>query len=112
VIDSLNPMKRSLSDIDYLSFTRYVQLLCKENGITGIFTFRSPADAKILSESDVTTIVDNMIVLTFDANSKDEMRSQILVAKMRGSGHDKRRKYFSIDGKGISMPAEGRSALK
>jgi circadian clock protein KaiC len=106
VIDSLNPVKRSLSDSDYLSFTRYVQLLCKENGITGIFTYRSPADGRLHTDSDVTTIVDNMMVLSFDPHSTEEMKSQILVAKMRGSGHDKCRRYYSIDGSGMSMAAE------
>jgi circadian clock protein KaiC len=112
VIDSLNPMRRTLSEDDYLAFTRYVQLMCKEKRITAILTYRSPRDPRALSDSEVTTVVDNMIVLTFDEENKQELRSQILVAKMRGSGHDKHRRYYAVDSGGISIAEVGKSGLR
>jgi circadian clock protein KaiC len=103
VIDSLNPMQRSLPESDFLSLARYIQMMCQEKGISAVLTFRTPGNVSLVYDSEVTTIVDNLISMGFDEASKSEIRNQILIVKMRESPHDKRVHDYSITGRGVAV---------
>ena len=102
-IDTVTAMKHTLPGEDFISFMRYLQLLCKERHLTAVLT-STTGTLVMASESGVPSLADNIFVMRY-RELENEMRREIFIMKTRGSPHEKQAKSFKITGKGIVIQA-------
>jgi circadian clock protein KaiC len=99
-IDSITAIRHILREEDFIEFARYLQLLCKEKGLTVYLTALSRING--YSVSGISTLADNIIVMRYDERG-DRMVKEFFVMKSRGSPHDKRIAEFEISEKGLTI---------
>jgi circadian clock protein KaiC len=97
-IDSVTAIQHTLKEEDFLEFIRYLQLLCKEIGLTIYLTALSRMDG--YSVSGISTLADNIIVMRY-LEEDNMLNREILVIKARGSPHDKRITRFDVKDMGL-----------
>ena len=98
VIDSITAIQHTLKEEDFVEFIRYLQLLCKERGLTAYITALTRGYS--LGMSGISTLADNIYVLRYMENG-DKFIREIYVMKTRGSPHDKEIKRFEITDSGL-----------
>jgi len=97
-IDSLTAMKHTMSSEDFVTFMRYLQLLCKEKELT-LLAVSSTGKRWASLPSGASTFVDNIVVMRH-RELADRIAKEIMVTKSRGA-HDERIVHFDVTGKGI-----------
>ena len=82
----------------------------KQQGVNGLLTSTTPTllGGGSVTEAHISSITDSVILLRY-VEVGGEMRRGIMVLKMRGSGHDRRIRDFSIDGQGMHIGPPFRS---
>lgn len=101
-LDSIPAIENVLSGTVF-DFMRYLQILCKERGVTAFLT----CNAETIAESknvNISTLADNMIVMRY-YELKDRLAKEILIVKTRGSDHEKRIVTFEITDEGMIVHA-------
>jgi circadian clock protein KaiC len=102
-LDTLTAVQRTLSEDDFVTFVRYLQLLCKEKGLTAIITTATRTMAEATG-SGISTLADNIILMRYDEVEK-VMTREIVILKTRGTAHDEKVKLFEITERGIVLSA-------
>jgi circadian clock protein KaiC len=102
-LDTLTAVERTLSEEDFITFVRYLQLLCKEKSLTAIITTASRTMAEATA-SGISTLADNIILMRFNEVEK-MMTREMVVLKARGTAHDREVKLFEIGDRGIVLSA-------
>lgn len=102
-IDTVTAMEHTLRGEDFMSFMRYLQLLCKEKQLTAFLT-STMGTLVMAKESGVSTLADNIFVMRY-RELENKMEREIFVMKTRGSPHEKRVVPFEITGKGMVVQA-------
>jgi circadian clock protein KaiC len=100
-LDSITAMQRLLSKQDFNFFLRYLQLICKQRGLT-VFLTSTYGTVEANKATEVSTLADNIVILRY-FEIKDTMGREMLVLKTRGSAHDKKAVPFEITGSGINV---------
>jgi circadian clock protein KaiC len=102
-LDTLTAVQRTLSEEDFITFVRYLQLLCKEKSLTAIITTASRTAAEATA-SGISTLADNIVLMRFNEVEKI-MTREMMVLKARGTAHDREVKLFEIGDRGIVLSA-------
>jgi circadian clock protein KaiC len=102
-LDTLTAVQRTLSEGDFITFVRYLQIICKEKGLTVIITTASRTMAEA-TEAGISTLADNIILMRFNEVEKIMMR-EMVVLKTRGTAHEKKVKLYEITERGIALSA-------
>jgi circadian clock protein KaiC len=102
-LDSLTAVQRTLSEEDFVTFVRYLQLLCKEKTLTSIITTASRTMAEATA-SGISTLADNIILMRYNEVEK-MMTREMVVLKTRGTAHERKVKTFEIAERGIVFTA-------
>jgi len=104
-IDSLTAIEKTFTLETFSEFGRYVQLLCKEQGLT-VFLTSSTGITAAGELPRVSILCDNILSMRYH-ELKDKMERELLVIKTRGSPHETRVTSFEITGKGpvVHTPA-------
>jgi len=98
-LDSLTAIQHTFTQEAFTVFMRYLQLLCKEKGLTVLVTSSTgitPA-AELLG---VSILCDNILQMRY-YELKERMAREITIIKTRGSLHERRVMSFEITGKGM-----------
>ena len=102
-LDTLTAVQRTLSEEDFITFVRYLQLICKERGLTAIVTSASRTMAEATG-SGISTLADNIILMRYKEVEKT-MTREIVILKTRGTTHERKVKAFEITDRGIVLSA-------
>jgi circadian clock protein KaiC len=104
VVDSLSALQRTSPIRTFREFVIGLSCYLKELEIAALFTAAAPdlMGGTTITEAHVSTITDSIILLRY-VEIHGEMRRGATVLKMRGSGHDKDIREFTIDGTGMHM---------
>ena len=102
-LDTLTAVQRTLSEEDFITFVRYLQLVCKEKGLTAIITTASRTLGEATG-SGVSTLADNIILMRYNKVEK-MMTREMVVLKARGTAHDMKIRPFEITERGIVFSA-------
>jgi circadian clock protein KaiC len=102
VIDSLSSISNSFSRDDFTSFTKRLNGYLKAEGVTAFFTSATASliGTTTLTESHISTIIDNIIMLRY-VEIQGELSFVLNIVKLRGSDHSKVLKKYDITNKGI-----------
>ena len=100
-LDSITAMQRLLSKQDFIFFLRYLQLICKQRGLT-VFLTSTYGTTEANKATEISTLADNIIILRY-FEVKDTMGREIVILKTRGSAHDKKAVPFEITGSGMNV---------
>jgi circadian clock protein KaiC len=98
-LDTLTAVQRTLSEEDFITFVRYLQLICKEKSLTMIMTSASRTMAEATG-SGISTLADNIILMRYNEVEKMMMR-EMVVLKTRGTAHERKVKLYEIAERGI-----------
>jgi circadian clock protein KaiC len=103
-LDSLSALERGGNLRAFREFVIGLTSFLKQQEITGLFTSTTPTlmGGPSITETHISTLTDTIILLRYVENF-GEMKRGITVLKMRGSGHDKEIREFSIDGRGMHL---------
>lgn len=103
-LDSITAMQRIGSLHAYREFTIGLTTIIKERQIAGLYTSTSNRlyGAASVTEQHISTVTDAIILLRY-VEQAGEMRRGIAVLKMRGSGHDKAIREYTITNRGIEI---------
>jgi circadian clock protein KaiC len=102
-LDALTAVERTLSKEDFITFLRYLQILCKEKGLTAIITSATLTVAEATG-SGISTLADNIILLRRNEVEKIMLR-EIMILKTRATAHERKVKSFEITERGIVLSA-------
>jgi circadian clock protein KaiC len=102
-IDTLTAIQRMLPEEDFVTFVRYLQLLCKEKGLTAVVT-SALGTLEAATRSGISTLADNIILMRYSQVGKT-MKRNMTILKTRGAPHDKRVVPFDITERGIVLRA-------
>ena len=102
-LDTLTAVQRMLSEDDFVTFARYLQLLCKEKGLTAIVTSALGTMAAATG-SGISTLADNIILMRYNEVGKMLAR-EMVVLKTRGAAHERKVIPFEITERGITFSA-------
>jgi len=100
-LDSITAMQRLLLRQDFIFFLRYLQLICKQRGLT-VFLTSTYGAIEANKETEISTLADNIVILRY-FEIKDTMGREIVILKTRGSAHDKKAVSFEITGSGMNV---------
>ncbi len=100
-IDTLTAIHRMLPEEDFVTFVRYLQLLCKEKGLTAVVT-SALGTLESATRSGISTLADNIILMRYSQVGK-MMKRDMTVLKTRGAAHDKRVVPFEITERGVVL---------
>jgi circadian clock protein KaiC len=100
-LDSITAMQRLLSKQDFIFFLRYLQLICKQRGLT-VFLTSTYGTIEANKATEISTLADNIIILRY-FEIKDTMGREIVILKTRGSAHGKKAVPFEITGSGMNV---------
>jgi circadian clock protein KaiC len=103
-LDTLTAVQRTLSEEDFITFVRYLQLICKERGLTAIVTSASRTMAEATG-SGISTLADNIILMRYKEVEKT-MTREIVILKTRGTTHERKVRLFEITDRGIVLSAD------
>lgn len=103
-VDSLTALERVSSPRGFREFVIALISFVKAREIAGFFTATSSnlLGGESITDSHISTITDSIILLRY-VEVHGEMRRGLTVLKMRGSGHDKDIREFTIDGNGMHI---------
>jgi circadian clock protein KaiC len=103
-LDSLSALERGGNLKGFREFVIGVTSFLKHQEVTGLFTSTTPSlmGGPSITESHISTLTDSIILLRY-VETFGEMKRGITVLKMRGSGHDKDIREFSIDAGGMHL---------
>lgn len=103
-IDSLSALERVATVKSFREFAIGLTSYIKDKNVAGLFTATSSSllGGSSVTETHISTITDSIILLRY-VEMHGEMRRGITVLKMRGSGHEKDIREFTIDGKGMHI---------
>jgi len=101
VLDSLSGLERVYAPEKFREFVVGLNAFLKNHGITTYLTntTKSLLEIKSITETALSTLTDNIIILKY-LELGGEMRRVINLLKARGSDHDKGIREFVIGGKG------------
>lgn len=102
-LDSLSAMQHALPQPDFIQFMRYLQLACKEKGITAFATSISGTITSAVS-SGISALADNIIIMRY-YEGKYGLSREMLVVKTRGSSHDHAVRTFEVTKRGVVVHA-------
>jgi circadian clock protein KaiC len=102
-LDPVTAVQRMLSEEDFITFFRYLQLLCKEKGLTAIITSTLGTMAAATG-SGISTLADNIILMRYNEVEK-MLEREMVVLKTRGAAHERKVKPFEIAERGIVFSA-------
>ena len=102
VVDSLSSISKSFSDDAFMSFTKRLNGYLKIQGVTSIFTSATGTliGAIELTESHLSTIIDNVIMLRY-VEIGGELKQVLNIVKVRGSAHSKDLRRYDITNRGL-----------
>jgi circadian clock protein KaiC len=100
-LDTLTAVQRTLSEDDFITFVRYLQLICKERTLTAIITSASRTMAEATA-SGISTLADNIILMRYNEVEKT-MTREIVILKTRGTAHERKVRPFEIGDRGILL---------
>jgi circadian clock protein KaiC len=103
-MDTVTAMRHTLPEEDFISFMRYLQLLCKEKQLT-VFLTSSMGTLVMTRTSEISTLADNIFLIRY-RELENKTAREILVMKMRGSPHETQVMPFKITDKGIVLQAQ------
>jgi circadian clock protein KaiC len=98
-IDSLTAVQPTFTQEAFVEFMRYLQLLCKKEGLT-VFLTSSAGITPAAELPGVSILCDNILQMRYH-ELKKEITREIMIIKTRGSIHEERVTPFEITGKGI-----------
>jgi circadian clock protein KaiC len=103
-VDSLSSLERVSTIKGFREFVIGLTSFIKHEEVAGLFTATTPTlmGGTSITETHISTITDSIILLRY-VEMYGEMRRGLTVLKMRGSGHDKDIREFTIDGKGMHI---------
>jgi circadian clock protein KaiC len=103
-IDSLSALERVSSVKSFREFAIGLTSFIKDRNVAGLFTATSSTllGGSSITETHISTLTDSIILLRY-VEMYGEMRRGLTVLKMRGSGHDKDIREFTIDGRGMHI---------
>jgi circadian clock protein KaiC len=103
-VDSLSAMERVSTVKSFREFVIGLTSFIKQQEVAGLFTSNTPTllGGTSITETHISTITDSIILLRY-VEVFGEMRRGLTVLKMRGSGHDKDIREFTIDSHGIHI---------
>lgn len=103
-VDSLSALERVSTEKGFREFVIALTSFIKHKETTGLFTSTTPSlmGGASVTEGHISTITDSIILLRY-VEMHGEMRRGLTVLKMRGSGHDKNIREFSIDSRGMHI---------
>lgn len=93
VIDSLSAMESHMDEKEFIKAVRYLQLLTKEKGgVTFVLTYITGGSTYKLATTGFSTLVDNLIFLTYDVPERvgESLKRHILVLKASAQGTTQR----------------------
>jgi circadian clock protein KaiC len=100
-IDTLTAIQRMLHEEDFVTFVRYLQLLCKQQGVTAIVT-STLGTVEAATRSGISTLADNIILMRYKEVKNNWVR-QITILKTRGAAHERRVMPFEITDRGVVL---------
>ncbi len=113
-IDSLSALERSGGLRGFREFIIVLTSYVKGQQVAGLFTSSAPTllGGSSATDGHISTLTDSIILLRY-VELESEVKRGITVLKMRGSGHDRRIRQFTIDDKGmhIGEPFAGVSGI-
>ncbi|MGN6369688.1 MAG: circadian clock protein KaiC [Phycisphaerae bacterium] len=103
-VDSLSALERVSSIKSFREFVINLTSFIKHQEIVGLFTATTPTlvGGSSVTEKHISTLTDSIILLRY-IELGGRMHRGIMVLKMRGSGHDKDIREFTIDEKGMHV---------
>lgn len=103
-VDSLTALERVSSPRAFREFVIALISFLKSREIAGFLTATSSnlLGGESITDSHISTITDSIILLRY-VEVRGEMRRGLTVLKMRGSGHDKDIREFTINGQGMQI---------
>lgn len=103
-VDSLSALERGGSERSFREFVMTLTSIVKARNATAIYTNSTPSltGGTSITETHISTLTDSIIMLRY-VEMYGEMRRGLTVLKMRGSGHDKLIREFTIDGTGLNV---------
>jgi circadian clock protein KaiC len=103
-IDSLSALERSGGLRGFREFIIVLTSYVKGQQIAGLFTSSAPSllGGSSATDGHISTLTDSIILLRY-VELGSEIKRGITVLKMRGSGHDRRIREFTIDGHGMHI---------
>lgn len=109
--DSLSAMERVSTEKSFREFVISLTSYIKQKEILGLFTSTTSTlmGGSSITETHISTITDSIILLRY-VEAFGEMKRGMMVLKMRGSGHNKEIREFTIDGHGLHMGPAFRNA--
>lgn len=104
VIDSMSAFERVGTGHAFREFVVGLTSYLKLWEITGLVTNTTSMGGftESVTETHISTITDSIILLRY-VELRGEMRRGITVLKMRGTGHDKQIREYTIDGTGMHL---------
>lgn len=99
VIDSLTAIQPTFTQEAFVDFMRYLQLLCKERGLT-VFLTSSTGMTPSGELPGISILCDNILQMRY-RELKERIAREIIIIKTRGSAHETGVASFETTGKGI-----------
>jgi circadian clock protein KaiC len=103
-VDSLSALERVSTMKGFREFVIGLTSFIKHKETAGLFTSTTPTlmGGSSVTEAHISTITDTIILLRY-VEMFGEMRRALTVLKMRGAGHNKEIREFSIDAGGMHI---------
>jgi circadian clock protein KaiC len=103
-VDSLSALERVGTERGYREFVIGMISFIKHREIAGLCTAATPTllGGESMAAVEISSLTDLIILLRY-VEMYGEMRRGLTVLKMRGSGHDKDIREFTIDGRGMRI---------
>jgi circadian clock protein KaiC len=103
-IDSLSALERVSNDKGFREFIAALNSIIRERRITAMYTATAPTlvGGSSTTETHISTSTDLIILLRY-IEVYGEIRRGLAVIKMRGSGHAKEIREFTIDNQGMHI---------
>jgi circadian clock protein KaiC len=103
-LDSLSALERVGTVRAFREFVIGLTSFIKHQEITGLFTSTTPTlmGGTSITEGHISTLTDSIILLRY-VEMFGDMKRGLTVLKMRGSGHDKGIREFTIDKQGMHL---------
>jgi len=102
-LDTVTAVQRTLSEDDFITFVRYIQILCKERNLTVVLT-SAIQTLEETNASGLSALADNIILLRCNEVEK-VMTREIVILKTRGTMHEMKVKPIEITERGMRVGA-------
>ncbi len=105
VIDSISRLEHFFGEEFTKEFVMMLTVILKQNGVTALFVSEASTfigTNQTISESNISTYMDNIIMLKY-VEIQSAIKRSIIVLKSRGSDHDKEIREFEINKNGINI---------